>query len=91
MLRISTIAESEHELTLKLEGQIVGPWVELLGQECRTLRAGATGRGLQLELSHVTYADPAGRQLLRELVAAGVALLSPSPMILESLHEDGTA
>lgn len=45
---------------LRLEGQIIGPWVE-------ELRRAVNGGGLTIDLSDVTFADWDGAVLLAEL------------------------
>ena len=88
MLRISPITGPGPSQTLKVEGQLVGPWVGVLELECQAHLRASPGRPLRLELSDTSYADRAGRELLRQLAATGVVLLGPSTMILDSLHED---
>jgi len=83
VLRITRLARKGRGLTIKLEGQILGPW---LG----TLRAACTARGrrlrcMRLDLAAVTYVDAAGVQLLRELMAEGAAIAACSSFVGELL------
>lgn len=72
MIRISNIAADGARPVLRVEGRIVGPWVDLLEATCRGL--GDLGlRGQVLDLSGVTFASPSGLTLLRRLEAEGVA------------------
>ena len=85
MLRITRLAQKGRGQTIKLEGQILEPW---LG----TLRAACTARGrrrrLHLDLAAVNYVDAAGVQLLRELMAEGVAIAACSSFVGELLHPE---
>jgi hypothetical protein len=68
---------------LQLEGQIIGPWVEELRRTCdQQLAAGA----LSLDLSHVSFVERRGVELLQSLGARGVPLLRCSPFVTELLR-----
>ena len=77
MLRITRLSQRGRGLTIKLEGQIVGPWVGAARDACAT--RGRWPR--RLDLAAVTYVDAAGIQLLRELVAEGVELAACSSFV----------
>jgi hypothetical protein len=82
VLRITWPSRKGRGLTLEVEGQIVGPWVD-------TLRAACTEQGrrrLHLDLAAVTYVDAAGVELLRELMAEGVAIAACSNFVAELLR-----
>jgi anti-anti-sigma regulatory factor len=86
VLRITWLSQKGRGLTLKVEGLILGPWVD-------TLRAACTARGrrprrLRLDLAAVTYVDAAGVQLLRELMAEGAAIAACSSFVGELLHPE---
>ena len=83
MLRITRISQKGRGLTLKVEGQIVGPWVAALRAACT-----ARGRPRRLDLAAVTYVDAAGVELLRELMAEGVAIAACSSFVAEMLHTE---
>jgi ABC-type transporter Mla MlaB component len=59
MLRI-TPKELNGGITLQLEGQIVGPWVNELSRACET----ANHRLVELDLQGVTFADEQAVALL---------------------------
>ena len=85
MLRI-TPTDDDGELTLRLEGRLVEPWVgELLGA-CR--EAAGAGRRLVLDFSGVTFVDAAGTACLRDLREQGAALRGCSGFIAELLRCD---
>jgi hypothetical protein len=84
MLRISQPVNSGRDLTVKLEGRIVGPWVNELQLACLAFLN--VGRVLNLDLSQVTYADLEGSKLLVSLKSHGVKLKACSPFISEQLR-----
>jgi anti-anti-sigma regulatory factor len=85
VLRITWLSQKGRGLTLKLEGQILGPWVDALRASCP---ARGRRRRLCLDLAAVTYVDAAGVQLLRELMAEGVAIAACSGFVDELLHPE---
>ena len=82
MLKISE-PKTNHAVTLKLEGRLVGPWVEELRAACESHIA--AGRDVRLDLTDVTYADRGGVVLLTNLEKRGVELLNCSPFLTEEL------
>ena len=84
MLKLTRFSQGVSVLTIKLEGQILGPWVPAMRDACRE-RGRRSGR-LLLDLAAVTYADAAGVQLLRELVAEGVEIAACSGFVGELLY-----
>lgn len=82
MLRISQ-TEISAALTLKLEGKLLKPWVS----EVRRSIEGARGhQTLLLDLSHVTFVDAAGTELLRSLLAGGAEIIACSSFVAEILN-----
>jgi anti-anti-sigma regulatory factor len=83
LLRITRSTKDGTEW-LKLEGKLVGPWVE----ECRAACARGTdhGRRLALDLSEVTFVDADGVHLLRELVEQGAEIPVRSNFVAELLR-----
>ena len=88
MLKIVTIGpEANGTLeangaVLRLEGQIIGPWVDELQRTCNRLR---TVSPIALDLSHVSFVERRGVELLRSLGTRGVPLLHCSPFVAEQL------
>jgi hypothetical protein len=68
-------------LTIKLEGEILGPWVSVLHEAC-TERDACRQR---LDLAGVSYVDGAGAQLLRDLLNEGAEIAACSTFIRELL------
>jgi anti-anti-sigma regulatory factor len=76
-----TIEAKPERLVLKLEGRMVGPWVE----ECRaawgTLPSMLSGRALWVDLCGTTFVDEAGLELLREIYhSTRAAMIGNSPL-----------
>ena len=91
MLRISQTSTTESQVTLQLEGEISGQWVEELRRECVRALSGAAadGRHLVLNLAGVSSVDAAGLALFRELSARRVVIRNCSPYVAELLKNLG--
>jgi anti-anti-sigma regulatory factor len=89
MLRISTIEARDRSVTLRLEGRLVGPWVEELRQSCDVVLAG--GRGLALDLGDVSFVDASGVLLVRTLTGRQVRVLRCSLFVAEQLRTGSLA
>lgn len=70
---------ANHSVTLKLEGRVVGPWVEELRQICEL--ALGEGRPLRLDLADVSYADGDGITALTDIKSRGAELNNCSPFV----------
>ena len=87
MLKIAHLKETPGHQTLRLEGQVIGPWVEELRRSCeRILEAGGT---VTIDLTDVSFLDREGVALVRALTDRKVALLNSSPFITEQLKGQG--
>jgi len=84
MLRITVVESSSEAVRLRVEGRVTGRWVEELRKSC-DLQALSDGIRLTLDLADVSFVDPAGIELLKELRGRCVTLLSPSPFVAEQL------
>jgi anti-anti-sigma regulatory factor len=86
VLKITRLPRPGRVLTIKLEGEILEPWVGTVRDACtpRVRRS----RRLCLDLAGVTYADAAGVQLLRDLLREGNDLVACSSFLRELLHPD---
>src|SRR5580692_9900187 len=73
MLRI-TIDESPGSVTLRLEGKLIGLWVEEVEQCWRKVFLTLGSRTVLVDLSAVDFVDRAGRLLLARMHAAGFRL-----------------
>ena len=85
MLKISIISESETAIQFRLEGKLVGPWVD----ELRTLADEVLSQRKQvsLDLERVWFMDFRGATLLRNLAHRQVTQLNCSQFICEQLKE----
>ena len=83
MLRIVPVTSPDEAVSLRLEGQVRGPWVEAMHGLCEQLLA--TGSGLILDLTEVSFIDLDGTVLCRRLRDRKVAFLHCSPFVAEQL------
>jgi anti-anti-sigma regulatory factor len=83
VLRISLVNALDEAVTLRLEGQVRGPWVEALRKACEQLLA--TGSGLILDLAEVSFIDLDGVALCHGLRDRHVAFVRCSPFVAEQL------
>ena len=83
MLKISQAGTPNHSVTLKLEGRVVGPWVEELRRTCEPLLA--EDRALKLDMTEVSYADTEGVAALNSLKARGAKLKNCSPFVEQQI------
>lgn len=83
MLRISRIESSSGKVILRLEGRLIGLWVD----ELRSCCAAACNNGdqLSLDMTDVLFADGKGLVLLRALRESNVGLAGCSPFLAEQL------
>jgi hypothetical protein len=73
MLRI-TVHEDSPKWTMSLAGKLAESWVAETERIWR--KAPRTGKHLQIDLTEVTWVDPAGRRLLGRMYGAGARLLA---------------
>ena len=85
MLRISDPVFDEHTVTLRLEGQVIGPWVDELRKESEQQLSEA--KALRLDLAKVLFVDPRGVALLRELAGRQVEYVNCSTFLSQQLKE----
>lgn len=83
MLRITRCDTADASTTLSLEGKLTGPWVTELLHSCGEV---PSTRLLSLDLTEVTFADPEGVKLLKELTARGTTLANCSGLVAELLQ-----
>jgi outer membrane protein len=79
MLRITT-SDFDEKVTLKLEGKLSGPWVEEF-ERCWHLTTDIyKKKALVVDLSGVTFVDPAGKKLLCSISGEGAQLMGSGLM-----------
>ncbi len=80
MLRIS-IQDRDNEMTLKVEGKLVGPWIEELDREWHNLAPFPPKKKLCLDLRGMTFADSNGVEALRKVWrSTGAEILADTPL-----------
>ena len=86
MLRITWIDAEGSDLnrTLKVEGKILGPWVDELGHACEV--SGMPQHCLRLDLAAVTFVDSIGLKLLDDLLRQGATIVGCSDFISDLLN-----
>ena len=87
MLKITEIARNDSGRTFKLEGKLLGPWVDELRNVCTQPFDRLEQVGL--DLAAVTFVNAEGTELLRELIRQGIIITQCSAFIAELLHAEG--
>jgi len=86
MLRITT-SDMGEQVTLKLEGKLSGPWVDEF-QRCWHLSTDIyRNKALVVDLSGVTFVDPAGKKLLCSISSEGAHMVGTG-LVPKSLIEE---
>jgi hypothetical protein len=76
-----TVQNGSNATTLRLEGRVVGPWVNELDRTWRGLAPSLGSKKLSVDLRGVTYVDQAGRDLLADIHnEADAELLADTPL-----------
>ena len=83
MLRITHLPVAEPDLSLRLEGKLVGPWLDELRQTCQV--SPDSPSVLSLDLSGVSFVDSAGAKYLCMLLDQGAQITSCSLFVAELL------
>ncbi len=86
MLKITPAHQNEGQVTLKVEGRIVGEWASELRKVCGKYRP---SQSLTLDLAGVTFMDDKAIALLREFREGGTHLAGQSLFISTLLQEGG--
>jgi hypothetical protein len=79
MLKITLVRDSE-PLVLKLEGRVVGPWVQELERSWNEIRPVGVTPSVVVDLSDLIFLSPEGKQLLKAMFEQGANLQSRSLM-----------
>jgi hypothetical protein len=79
-LRITVVEEPE-ATTMKLEGELVGPWVAELNRAWPSLVASLNTKKLRVDLCGIDRIDPDGRHILAEIHRqTGADFLADTPI-----------
>jgi len=84
MLRITKIDRKDKSIALKLEGKLIGKWVDLLKETYLTYSSDSRS-ALVLDLSDVGYVSRKGVDLLLDIQKKGVRFVSCPPFLKEFL------
>lgn len=87
MLRI-TLQESESAIKLVLEGRVAGPWVGELDRVWVETAPRIVSRKVLIDLRNVTYADTAGKRVLRSIFSTSGAELVASSLGIQDLADE---
>jgi hypothetical protein len=80
VLRIS-VESADSWVAMRLEGKVIGPWVEECHRAWESIRADLGSKQLRLDLRGVTFVDGRGTEMLREIQQASSAeVLADSPL-----------
>lgn len=88
MLRIVEEQTPDNSIILRLDGRIVGPWVEVLRESCEQLYP--TRDKIILDLLGVSFVDYNGVRLLQQLNQRQFALINCSPFLHEQMKAPAT-
>jgi anti-anti-sigma regulatory factor len=83
MLKITRLSGKGLRRMIKVEGEILAPWVATVRDACTPQER--PSEQVILDLRAVTYVDGAGSQLLRDLVAEGIEIGACSSFLAELL------
>jgi hypothetical protein len=84
VLKITEIAQNDSGRTFKLEGKLLGPWVDELRNVCTQPLDRLEPVGL--DLAAVTFVNAAGAELLRELIQQGIIITQCSAFVRQLLY-----
>ena len=85
MFKVTCVTVDEETVTLKIEGRIVGPWVDELKRECK--KCLATQSKLVIDLSGVSFIDGRGVKALKSIVGDRTRLTGYSLFLSGLLNE----
>ena len=85
MLKITRVAELNQEVTLRLDGRVTGPWVELLRTSAETVVK--VGMRLTLDLENICYVDCEGIGLIKNLINRGTLMKNVPLFVAEQISK----
>jgi hypothetical protein len=84
MLRLTRIVHTHRTQTIKLEGKLLGPWIDEVSNACAAGMEPSSR--FNLDLSALIFVDAAGERLLRDLIARGIEVVACSSYVAELLR-----
>ena len=88
MLKITRSEESERGDVLKLEGKLLGPWIDVLASACGEVDLDPNR--VKLDLGGLTYVDAEGVEFLRSLIREGTQVIACSEFVVKMLLRTGS-
>jgi anti-anti-sigma regulatory factor len=85
-----TAEQSGQSLSLRLDGRVEGPWVEVLRRTWTDAMSHDGAQKVTMDFGGVSFADSKGQQLLRAMQKKGVALTKVSGFMREILERNGS-
>jgi hypothetical protein len=80
VLRI-LVESTDSWVAMRLEGKVIGPWVEECHRAWESIRADLGSKQLRVDLRGVTFVNGRGTEMLREIQqASGAEVLADSPL-----------
>lgn len=83
-----TPQDGMNSMSLKLEGEVEGPWVEVLRTAWVEAKKSAGGQRIVVDLGAVNFADSGGRALLFKMREQGADLMRASGFMRQILGQD---
>ena len=84
MMRVSQTRETTYVVTLKVEGALVTDWVPVLEGAC--VGHLDQRKRVELDFEDVSFLDREAVTAVRELIAKGVTILRPTPLVRDLLR-----
>lgn len=84
MIRISRTRETTHAVTLRVEGALVAEWLSVLEGACANPLA--ERKTVELDFEDVSFLDREAAATVWELIAKGVTILRPTPLVRHLLR-----
>jgi ABC-type transporter Mla MlaB component len=88
MFKITEVQVPYGARRLKLQGRLLGPWIDALRVTCDG-RSSTTER-LELDLAELSFVDSSCAIVLRDLICRGAVVTRSSPFIRALLNEERT-
>lgn len=86
-----TLENTTETVEMKLEGRVAGPWASELDRVWVETAPQLNSRKVTIDLNNVTYADAAGKQVLRSICDQSHATLVANTPWTQFLAEEVTA
>jgi len=84
MLKIEVTGEREGQVTVRLQGQLVGPWVDEVRRACAPYLG--NDHGLTLDFFGVSFVDRDGVAFCQSLRHGGATFTNCSPFVKEQIY-----